>query len=142
MSRVINPDSAGKQRNQHIRTIAEILRHLTQKPEMDAEAKDMIATMVYCLRDIDNGIEVSAEAWEKRDYWLKADELRTRWGWAGQTADQLQGVLLEDKWDQMPQLMLKILPHVKDVTITRLMRKPEDWFGNYARLLSERPPTK
>ena len=82
MSRVINPDSAGKQRTQLMRTTAEILRRLSQKSEIDAEVKDMVATLVFCFREIDEGIDVSATAWEKRDYWVKAEEFRQRWSWA------------------------------------------------------------
>ena len=73
MSRVINVNNPTKIRNQHRRTIAEILRHLIQKPEMDAEARDMAAMLVYLLRGIQEGIEQSATAWEKRGYWMKAE---------------------------------------------------------------------
>ena len=58
MSRVINPDSAGKQRNQLMRTAAEILRHLSQKAAIDEEVKDMVATLVYCFHEIDAGIDL------------------------------------------------------------------------------------
>jgi hypothetical protein len=86
MSRIINTDSTGKQRNQHRRTIAEMLHQLMQKSnagEMDQEVQDMLATIVFSLREIDEGIEQSSQAWEKRDYWMKAEELRQRWSWAG-----------------------------------------------------------
>ena len=76
MGRVINPESAGKLRNQHMRTVAELIRLLGQKPSIDADARDMVAKIIFCLREIDSGIEASAEAWEKRDYYMKAEELR------------------------------------------------------------------
>ena len=81
MSRVINTDSTGKKRNQNMRTGAELLRHLSQKNTIDDEAKDMLALLIYCLREIDEGIDSSAQAWEKRDYWMKAEEFRQRWRW-------------------------------------------------------------
>ncbi|MEP7293422.1 MAG: hypothetical protein ABI835_16680, partial [Chloroflexota bacterium] len=76
---VINTDSTGKHRNQAMRTGAELLRHLSQKPQIDDEVKDLVSAMIYALREIDEGIDSSAAAWEKRDYWMKADELRVRW---------------------------------------------------------------
>ncbi len=79
MGRVINTDSTGKRRNQHMRTAAEILRRLSQKNGIDAEVKDMVATLVFCFREIDEGIEQSTIAWEKRDYWMKAEDFRRRW---------------------------------------------------------------
>ena len=140
MGRVINPDSAGKLRNQALRTIAELLRHLSQKNTLDDEAKDMASALVFNFRDIDEGIEASAAAWEKRDYWMKADELRTRWSWAGRMADELNALIMSEEWDKLPAIMLKIMPYVSDIKITKLTRKEDAWQGSHMRLLRERTP--
>jgi hypothetical protein len=140
MGRVINPDGAGKLRNQALRTIAELLRHLSQKNTLDDEAKDMASALVFCFRDIDEGIEASAAAWEKRDYWMKADELRTRWSWAGRMADELNALIVGEQWDKLPAIMLKIMPYVSDIKITKLTRKEDAWQGSHMRLLRERAP--
>jgi hypothetical protein len=136
MSRVINTDSTGKQRNAHLRTIAELLRHLSMKTEVDDETKDMIAHLAICLREIDEGIDSSAAAWEKRDYWMKADELRMRYAWAGSLAAQIEQVALNERWNDMPALMVKLMPHVSDIDIAKLTRKPTEWLGSYGRLRS------
>lgn len=141
MSRVINTDSTGKQRNQLMRTAAELLRRLSQKADIDNEVKDMVAMLVYCLREIEEGIEQSAAAWEKRDYWMKAEELRQRWNWPGDTADQLQAVVFQDNWAQLPALMLKLLPRFADIKITKLTRSESMWQGAYDRLMREKPNT-
>jgi hypothetical protein len=140
MSRVINPDSTGKQRNQLMRTAAEILRRLSQKSDIDAEVKDMVATLVFCFREIDEGIDQSAAAWEKRDYWVKAEEFRQRWSWAGDMADQLKNLIYTESWQNMPQIMVKLLPRVADIKITKMTRKESEWQGNYDRLMREKPP--
>jgi len=118
-----------------------VLRRLGQKPEMDDDAKDMVACLVFALRDIDVGIDESAQAWEKRDYWMKADELRTRWGWAGRMADQLQAIVFADQWAELPPLMIKLFPYVSDINVTKMTRKEDTWMGSYGRLISEKPPT-
>jgi hypothetical protein len=138
MGRVINTDSTGKQRNQLMRTAAELLRHLSQKHEIDTDAKDMLSTLVFCFREIDEGIEVSAQAWERRDYWMKADELRSRWSWPGRMADQLQAIIFAEQWDQLPQLIVKLLPYFTEFTITKFTRSESIWRGGHIRLLSER----
>ncbi len=140
MGRVINPDSAGKQRTQLMRTCAEMLRLLSQKPEIDDEAKDFLATVVFSLREIDEGIEASAQAWEKRDYWMKADELRQRWAWPGKIADELAALIFADAWDKLPMMLVKMLPYFNDIKITKLTRKEDTWVGAYMRLIRERPP--
>jgi len=140
MSRVINTDSTGKQRNQLMRTVAEILRRLSQKQTIDDEVKDMVAMLVLCFREIDEGIEQSAAAWEKRDYWVKAEEFRQRWSWAGDMSDQLKAMVYKDEWHLMPQMMVKLLPKVADIKITKLTRKDSTWQGAYDKLMREKPP--
>lgn len=143
MSRIVNPDSTGKQRNQLRRTIAELLHHVLQKAgrgELDNDVRDMLATIVFSLREIDEGIEQSAQAWENRDYWMKAEELRTRWHWAGSYADELSGVLLSDAWASLPPLLTKIHDKFKDVKVTKFTRKDSEWKGSYSRLMREKSP--
>jgi hypothetical protein len=138
MGRVINTDSTGKRRNQIMRTAAEILRRLSQKTEIDDEAKDMVASLVYLFRELDEGVEQSAQAWEKRDYWMKAEELRQRWGWPGRMAEQLQAIVHGDTWDNLPALMIKLLPYFNDIKITKLTKKESEWDGSYYRLMGEK----
>ena len=99
---VINTDSTGKQRNQTMRTVAEILRRLSQKQVVDDEVRNMMAMLVYCFREIEAGIEQSATAWEKRDYWVKSEELRQRWMWVGDMADQLRSMIYSEQWTLLP----------------------------------------
>ncbi len=137
---VINTDSTGKHRNQAMRTGAELLRHLSQKPQIDDEVKDMVAALTYALREIDEGIDSSAAAWEKRDYWMKADELRTRWDWTARMADQLTQLIYEERWGDLPGMMVKLFPYFTDIKITKMTRKEDTWNGEYQRLLRERQP--
>jgi hypothetical protein len=142
MSRVINTDSAGKKRTQNMRTGAELLRHLSQKAAIDPEVKDMVALLAFCLREIDEGIDSSAQAWEKRDYWMKAEEFRQRWHWAGDLADELQDMIFADEWHRLPEMMVRLLPYFSDIKINKFMRKPSMWYGSYDRLIREKPPIR
>lgn len=137
MSRVINTNSPGKRRNQIMRTAAELLRHLSQKQTIDEDTKDMLAMLVYCLRDIEAGIDESAIAWEKRDYWMKAEEFRERWRWAGELAGGLELLVLSESWQDLPLMMIKLLPHFSEIKINKFTRKETVWKGCYHQLLNE-----
>lgn len=139
MSRVINTDSPGKRRNQLMRTSAELIRRLSQKPDIDSDAKNMLAELVFCLREIDQGIDDSAIAWEKRDYWMKAEEFRQRWRWAGECADQLTGIVFEEQWQTLPTMMAKLLPYFSDIKITKFTRNELQWRDSYNTLMREKP---
>lgn len=135
MSRVIHTESPGKIRNRQMRTCAELLRHLSTKTAIDDEVRDMTAFLVQNLREIDQGIDDSAAVWEKRDYWMKAEQLRQRWAWVGLKADQLYALIKDDAWQRLPEMMIALLPHFSDIKVTRFTRTPDEWAGAYDDLM-------
>lgn len=137
MSRIINLNSPGKIRSHHQRTIAEILRHIGDKPAIDDEAKDMTATLVFSLREIYATVDQSATAWEKRGYWMKADRFLREWLWAAEMAANVEDVVRNDAWDLLPQLLGQLLPHTSDIQIKVSTRAPATWQGAYRRLIAE-----
>ncbi len=137
MSRVINVDSPGKLRSQLMRTAAEVIRRLSLKNEVDEEARDMAALLVYCFREIDTGIDQSVQAWEKRDYWVKAEKFRLQWAWVKQAEADLARILRNEEWDQLPLALVRLLPQFRTIKIAKFTRKPSLWQGSYQRLLQE-----
>lgn len=138
MSRVINVNSPGKRRSHARRTIAEVLRHLMLKREIDQEAKDMAALVVSSLREIAETVEATASAWEARDYFSKADRFRLEWEWVTPTADRLERVILQDRWDELPRELATLAPRFADVSVSKMTRAPSEWRGHYAELAGER----
>ena len=142
MSRVVNTDSVGKARNQQMRTAAEVMRHLSQKTELDDEAKDMAAALVFCFREIEDGIEDAMLAWEKRNYWNKVEQFRAQWVWVGNAASKLEQVIRAGSWDQVPLQLAGLFHHFSDISISKFTRGSDAWDGAYQRLTNERPPTR
>lgn len=139
MSRIIRTENPTTIRNRNRRSIAEILRHLSQKPKLDAEARDMAATLVYLLREIHDGAEAAARAWEKRDYWLKAERFLREWSWTAESAANIEDVLRSDALDLLPELLAELFPRFTDIQLKSMTRKADLWQGNYRRLLAEPP---
>lgn len=139
MSRVVTADGVGTQRQRLRRTIAEALRRLMAKSDLDDEARDLAALIVFSLREIDEGIEQTTAAWEKRDYYIKADRFRQEWLWVAPVADELDKILRQGAWDRLPAALAKLFPHFSDITVNRMVRTDHLWDGCYQRLLS-RPP--
>jgi hypothetical protein len=136
MGRVINTNTPGKRRSHLMRTIAEILRRLGQRQgEIDDEVRDMVAMIVFCLREIDDGIIESIQAWEKRGYWKKADKFQQEWLWTGNMAAKVEKMLRNDNWDELPEVMMKLFPHFSSIEINKMMRDPSEWTGCYEKLL-------
>ncbi len=139
MSRVINIDNPAKRRSANQRTIAELLRRLSQTTSLDGEVKDMAATIVFSLQEISAGVEQTVTAWEKRDYWMKAERFLREWEWAGEMAANLEDVIRNDAWDLLPGLLAELFPRYTDMQIKTMTRKRDVWEGAYRKLKAQPP---
>jgi len=142
MSRVVNTASVGKTRNQNMRTAAEVIRRLSQKSELDDEVKDMAASLVYCFREIEDGIEEAMLAWEKRNYWNKVEQFRKQWTWVGRASANLERLIRAEAWEQLPGQLAGLFEHFSDITINKFTRGSDAWEGAYEKLMTERPPSR
>ena len=139
MSRVINTNNPGKVRSANMRTIAEFLRLVGGKKEIDAEAKDILAALVFLMREIHGSAQVTVQAWEKRGYWMKADRFMREWEWSAEMAANLEDVIRNDAWDLIPRLLAELAPQTAGVQIKSMTRSPSSWRGAYQKLLAGPP---
>ena len=138
MSRVINPDSVGKERTRLIKSIVLCIRELAKQAKVTPDAKDLAAFFALALQSISDGIDVSVAAWEKRDYWVKADKFRMEWMWAGQLADKMKKAVLTDDWATIAMLMPQIASRFGKVIVSDNHRLGKPWVGAYTLLALHR----
>jgi len=138
LSPVINPDGVGKQRDRLMKGVTLALRTLATRNAVDAETRDLVAFIALALNEIDATIDVTCLAWEKRDYWLKADQFRREWGWAGRTGAKIERVVLGDEWQNLPQLMVELSKHLEKVNLPKRNTLGTPWVGAYKKLAEER----
>jgi len=134
LSRVINPDSAGKDRTRLSKAIVLAIRELAKQSEPTAEARDLAAFISLALSSISSGIDASVVAWEKRGYWVKADRFRMDWMWAGDTAARMKVALLSDDWGGIALLLPLIAGKLGKVQVSDNHRFGRPWEGAYANL--------
>ncbi|MBL8078961.1 MAG: hypothetical protein JNM55_13430 [Anaerolineales bacterium] len=138
MSRVINPDSVGKERTRLTKGIVLCIRELAKQAKVTSETKDQAAFIALALQSISEGIDVSVAAWEKRDYWVKADKFRMEWMWAGQLAAKMKEAVLTDDWASIAMLMPQIAQKFNKVEVSDNHRLGTPWTGAYALLALHR----
>lgn len=129
MSRIIKTDTAGKQRTQLIKAVMITLRELAAKKQIDDEARDMAAFLSLALAKIYDTIDESVRAWEKRDYWMKADQFRMQWGWTGEMAGKVREAALLNDWGELALLMPEIAAKFKSVKLPKSNRLGKPWAG-------------
>jgi len=97
----------------------------------------MSAFLVFSLRGIHDTIEESALAWDDRNYWKKSEALRQKWRWSHHAANNLEKLVVEGKWQLIPPLLIELIPHFGDVTITTITRGPDWWVGARRALMKQ-----
>lgn len=138
MSRVINPDSVGKERTRLTKSIVLCIRELAKQSSVTAETKDQAAYIALALQAIADGIDVSVAAWEKRDYWVKADKFRMEWMWAGQVAAKMKDAVLADDWATIAMLMPQIAQRFNKIEVSDNHRLGKPWTSAYQLLAFHR----
>lgn len=134
MSRIINPESAGKERTQLSKAIVLAVRELATQADVTQETRDLAAFIALALQSISEGIDVSVAAWEKRGYWVKADRFRMEWLWTGQYADKLKTAVMGEDWGTVAMISAQIAQKFHKIEISKNHRLGKPWVGSYARL--------
>ncbi|HQZ70045.1 MAG: hypothetical protein ACH37Z_03380 [Anaerolineae bacterium] len=137
MGRLISVESPSTIRQRWRRTIAEALKHLMAKRELDEEVKDLSALIVFALREISAGVEQSASVWDKKHYYIKADHLRADWEWADRTAERMVRLIQVDDWLRLPVVLAEMAPRFADVNVNQFTRTNQLWRGAFKRLKAE-----
>ena len=139
MGRVIDPNSAGKQRTQLIRVAALATRLLLSKPTMEAEARDLAAFISFTLAAIFSTVEPTVLAWEKRGYWVKADQFRLEWQWTDNLGIEMAKALQSDDWKAVKNNAERVQKKLGNVKISVRHRMGTPWIGAWNMLQKKQP---
>jgi hypothetical protein len=134
LGRVINPESAGKQRTQMVKATALAGRELIHKTQLDDEFLDLAAFMILALNAIFESIDPSVQAWEKRGYWVKADQFRMEWSWTQKLSKEMYSHWQAEDWPSVVQTAVKVLQKLGDVKVSAQHRMGKPWAGARLKL--------
>ena len=134
MSRVIRTGSASTERNRLKKALVLAIRELMKQSEPNETSRDLIAFILLCLVRITETVEESAEAWEKRGYWLKADHFRMEWEWARLLAERIRPNVLTENYNKIIPDLIELSQSLNDVTISDNHRLGTPWLGAWDQL--------
>lgn len=134
LSRVINPETAGKQRKRLARSVVLSIRELGKQTEVTDTSKDMAAYIVLALREMHETVETSVAAWEKRGYWVKADRFRLEWEWSQTLSQKIFKALMDDDWASIALLLAKVAQNLNKEQIPARHRIGTPWVGAWKLL--------
>jgi len=134
LSRVINPESAGKERTQLVKAIVLALRELMRQTEPNEHSRDLAAFIALALLKISDTVESSVAAWEKKGYWVKADRFRMEWLWTGRLGSQMRKAVLEEDWATIALVAAQVGGKFNNVDVPVRHRLGEPWQGAWQTL--------
>jgi peptidoglycan/xylan/chitin deacetylase (PgdA/CDA1 family) len=117
-----------------MRGIVAALRELMKQKEVSAHSYDLVAYIGLSLLKIDANIDQSVVAWEKRDYWVKADRFRMEWAWAGSVGKDILQALEANDWARIAGDAIKVGQKLSTVKVTERSRIGTPWVGAYQLL--------
>ncbi len=132
-----NQESGTTLRNRLSRGIVLAIRLLVEQGAPDEKSLDKVAFVVLALDKISESVDLSAMAWEKRDYWVKADAFRMEWEWAIGSSKRVKEALFSKDWPQIAIELITVAQKLHKVQISPNNRIGEPWVGAYAALLKQ-----
>lgn len=115
MSHIVGGESGSARRNRKLREIATALRHAAEANPGPEESHQLIEFILDALRDIDETVRQATTAWERRNYWVKADRFRHTWSWVSDAAAGLERALDAGNEDAARSIALGLTGPMKEV---------------------------
>lgn len=133
MSRIINTEGTATERTRLTKSIVVALRELMKQKQPDAHSYDLVAYITLALLQIDANIEKTVIAWEKKDYWLKADKFRMQWSWAKGAGNKLGAALESNDWGAIAMQAATIGQKLAATQVSDNHRLGTPWVGAWAK---------
>ncbi|MGD0002898.1 MAG: hypothetical protein ABSE06_01570 [Anaerolineaceae bacterium] len=134
MSRIINTEGAGKERNRLSRCIVLSLRELMRQSQPDDKSRDLAAFIALALLSISDTVEASVLAWEKKGYWVKADRYRMEWSWTERFGKQMKQAVFHEDWPMVAQVSVQVAQKLMSVEVPLRNRLGTPWVGAWGSL--------
>lgn len=115
MTRVFRTQTLAQQRRRLLQMLAQTVRALAQHGRFDDQARDMLAFLILTLEEIAATVDTTVTAWEKRDYWLKADQFRLEWEWVTRIARALEAALENEDEAALTRALADLTSHLAQV---------------------------
>lgn len=138
LSRIIQTQTAAKERTQMLRAVVLAVRELALQSEPSRTAVDAAAFLALALENIYRTVDASVAAWEKRGYWVKADRFRMDWDWTRRYGAAMRKAVLEEDWASIAANMAEIFSRVSNVKVPKRHNLGTPWTGAYQRLVEGR----
>jgi hypothetical protein len=110
------------------------VKELRKYRDFNNKSRDLNAFAVMTLEAISDSVETTVKAWEKRDYWIKADKFRIEWGWVDACAAKLHSALITNNWSESIAVREVLSTKTAGIKISPRHRMGTPWLGAWDRI--------
>jgi hypothetical protein len=110
------------------------MRELMRQSEPNNTSRDLASFIALALLEINNTVETSVAAWEKKGYWVKADRFRMEWIWTQRMGEQFKQAVLNDDWAAIAMLVAQLGEKMNHVEVPVRHRLGTPWVGAWEQL--------
>ncbi|HAF62249.1 MAG TPA: hypothetical protein DCK95_07980 [Anaerolineaceae bacterium] len=133
MSQVINRNNYSSQRASYLRFISTALDRFDEKNISVEEKRDITIFILLTLTEIQKTIQQTIQPWEKRGYWVKADQFRAGWKWVDLICNSLKVKINQQKWKSMDSEMDALREMCVDSPPYQRLQVKEPWKGSWQK---------
>ena len=134
MGRYINNETGGKERNRLTKAIVISIRELMKQKETDHTSRDLAAFIAIALLQVHATIDESVAAWEKKDYWVKADRYRLEWDWTVSMGNKMKQAVLKEDWASIALISVQVAQKLNSIKVSDKHRLGTPWVGAWVLL--------
>lgn len=137
MSQVINRNDYSSQRSSYLRFISTALEQYDNKNTTIEEKRDITVFILLTLLEIQKSIQKTIQPWEKRGYWVKADQFRAEWQWVDLVCNGLQKKINRQEWNTVKSELSVIRKACLDSPPYQRLQVKEPWKGSWQKIQKE-----
>jgi hypothetical protein len=119
------------------KSIVLAMRELMRQAEPNEHSRDLAAYIALALLEVNQTIESSVLAWEKKGYWVKADRFRMDWAWSERLGNQMRQAVLNEDWGTIALTVATLGGKLNNVDVPVRHRLGTPWEGAYHHLMKE-----
>ncbi|GAB4473209.1 MAG: hypothetical protein Kow0088_08310 [Anaerolineales bacterium] len=133
MSRIIKTQNGYRMREKALSLIGKAI-YDSNNAITDADKLDIASFIALSLIEVMDSVRGTSMAWEKRDYWVKADQFQAEWMWVEKAKSVLVEAIVAKDYPKIGEVYHELKKNRKILEGMIKTRKKIDYTGSYHRL--------
>jgi hypothetical protein len=130
VSRIIKTQNGYQMRERALKLLGRAIIEC-EKAISNEEYINIASFIALSLDEIEQSIQETTSVWEKKDYWVKADQFRAEWSWVGKAKNQLVEAIKHKDAQKVGEVFEALRKNRKVLEGMVKVRKGVDYSGSY-----------